>query len=76
MDLTHEEFVHGSSIGQAELSEASFITTHDEKTVTVTRWMTGIKPPPFWSKNIKDKGKLCQLKPVQRPAWPNTWLSL
>ena len=55
MDLTHEEFVHGSSIGQAELSEASFITTHDEKTVTVTRWMTGIKPPPFWSKNIKDK---------------------
>jgi phenylpropionate dioxygenase-like ring-hydroxylating dioxygenase large terminal subunit len=55
MDLTHEEFVHGSSIGQAELSEASFITTHDENTVTVTRWMTGIKPPPFWSKNIKDK---------------------
>lgn len=55
MDLTHEEFVHGSSIGQEELSEAGFHTTHDEKTVTVTRWMHDITPPPFWYKNIRDK---------------------
>jgi phenylpropionate dioxygenase-like ring-hydroxylating dioxygenase large terminal subunit len=55
MDLTHEEFVHGSSIGQAELSEADFFTTHDDKTVTVTRWMKGINPPPFWKKNLADK---------------------
>jgi vanillate O-demethylase monooxygenase subunit len=55
MDLTHEEFVHGSSIGQAELSEADFFTTHDEKTVTVTRWMKDINPPPFWKKNLADQ---------------------
>ena len=55
MDLTHEEFVHGSSIGQAELSESDFITTHDDKTVTVTRWMRNIDPPPFWKQNLADK---------------------
>jgi vanillate O-demethylase monooxygenase subunit len=55
MDLTHEEFVHGSSIGQAELSDSDFTTTHDDKTVTVTRWMRDITPPPFWLKNMRDK---------------------
>lgn len=54
MDLTHEEFVHGSSIGQAELSESDFVTTHDKNTVTVTRWMKDIFPPPFWKKNLND----------------------
>lgn len=55
MDLTHEEFVHGSSIGQKELSESDFVTTHDGSTVTVSRWMLNIDPPPFWKKNINDK---------------------
>lgn len=55
MDLTHEEFVHSSSIGQEELSEAEFSTTHDENSVTVTRWMRDINPPPFWLKNIRDR---------------------
>jgi phenylpropionate dioxygenase-like ring-hydroxylating dioxygenase large terminal subunit len=55
MDLTHEEFVHSSSIGQAELSEAEFEVTHDERQVTVSRWMLGIDPPPFWRKNMRDK---------------------
>lgn len=55
MDLTHEEFVHSSSIGQEELSEAEFSTTHDENSVTVTRWMRDIDPPPFWLKNIRDR---------------------
>ena len=48
MDLTHEEFVHASSIGQDELSESDFVVTHDDTTVTVTRWMLGIDAPPFW----------------------------
>ncbi|WP_432559687.1 Rieske 2Fe-2S domain-containing protein [Granulicoccus sp. GXG6511] len=55
MDLTHEEFVHGSSIGQEELSESDFDTEHDDRTVTVTRWMHDIYPPPFWRKNLRDK---------------------
>lgn len=55
MDLTHEEFVHGNSIGQAELSESEFSTTHDGDTVTVSRWMHDIDAPPFWLKNMRDK---------------------
>ncbi len=55
MDLTHEEFVHSSSIGQEELSEAEFHVTHDERTVTVSRWMLDIEAPPFWLKNMRDK---------------------
>lgn len=55
MDLTHEEFVHTGSIGQEELSQAGFETTHDARTVTVTRWMSDIAPPPFWHKNMTDK---------------------
>jgi phenylpropionate dioxygenase-like ring-hydroxylating dioxygenase large terminal subunit len=54
MDLTHEEFVHGSSIGQAELSESDFTTAHTDDSVTVSRWMRNINPPPFWKKNIRD----------------------
>ncbi|MEV8146709.1 aromatic ring-hydroxylating dioxygenase subunit alpha [Arthrobacter sp. NPDC080073] len=55
MDLTHEEFVHASSIGQEELSESDFTVTHDDGTVTVARWMFNIDAPPFWLKNIRDK---------------------
>ncbi len=55
MDLTHEEFVHTSSIGQEALSQSEFVTTHDDNSVTVTRWMLGIDPPPFWLKNMRDK---------------------
>ncbi|MDA3626115.1 aromatic ring-hydroxylating dioxygenase subunit alpha [Saccharopolyspora sp. WRP15-2] len=55
MDLTHEEFVHSSSIGQDELSEAEFDVTHEGNTVTVSRWMHDIDAPPFWLKNMRDK---------------------
>ncbi|MGB6182884.1 MAG: aromatic ring-hydroxylating dioxygenase subunit alpha [Rhodococcus sp. (in: high G+C Gram-positive bacteria)] len=55
MDLTHEEFVHSSTIGQDELSESDFVVTHDDRTVTVTRWMHDIDAPPFWLKNMRDK---------------------
>lgn len=55
MDLTHEEFVHSTSIGQEELSESEFEVTHNENTVTVTRWMRNVDPPPLWRKNMRDK---------------------
>lgn len=56
MDLTHEEFVHGSSIGQDELSESEFTTRREaDGHVTVTRWMRDVVPPPFWLKNIRDR---------------------
>lgn len=55
MDLTHEEFVHKSSIGQDELSESDFDVTHDDHTVTVSRWMLDIDAPPFWLQNMRDE---------------------
>lgn len=53
MDLTHEAFVHGSSIGQAALAEAPFVATHGDRTATVTRWMENIEAPPFWAGQIR-----------------------
>ena len=53
MDLTHETFVHGSSIGQRAVAEAPFVATHGDRSATVTRWMEGIDPPPFWGGQIK-----------------------
>lgn len=55
MDLTHEEFVHASSIGQDELSESDFQVTHTEDSVTVSRWIHDVDAPPFWEKNMRDK---------------------
>jgi len=56
MDLTHETFVHGSSIGNDAVAEAPFDVTHGERTATVTRWMRGIEPPPFWAKQLGKPG--------------------
>jgi len=58
MDLTHETFVHPTSIGQEEITQAPIKTTEDEKSVTVTRWMHDIEPPPFWATNLKSN-ELC-----------------
>ena len=53
MDLTHETYVHGSSIGQLAVAEAPFVATHGTRTATVTRWMEDIDAPPFWAGQIK-----------------------
>ncbi|WP_213956231.1 MULTISPECIES: aromatic ring-hydroxylating dioxygenase subunit alpha [unclassified Variovorax] len=62
MDLTHETFVHGSSIGSREVAEAPFVATHGDRSATVTRWMENIDAPPFWAAQIKHglgyKGKV------------------
>ncbi|MDG3442524.1 aromatic ring-hydroxylating dioxygenase subunit alpha [Nitrospirillum amazonense] len=58
MDLTHETFVHGSSIGNDAVAEAPFQVTHTDKTATVTRWMHGIDPPPFWAAQLGKPGKV------------------
>ncbi|MDT2007352.1 aromatic ring-hydroxylating dioxygenase subunit alpha [Rhodococcus opacus] len=55
MDLTHEEFVHTSSIGQDELSGSDFVVTHDDRTVTMTRWMLGVDAPAFLLGNMRDR---------------------
>lgn len=56
MDLTHETFVHGGSIGNEAVAEAPFETTHGDRTATVTRWMRDIEPPPFWRAQLGKPG--------------------
>ncbi len=56
MDLTHETYVHAGSIGDENITEASFGVTHTDRTATVQRWMLDIDPPPFWKKNLGKPG--------------------
>ncbi len=58
MDLTHETYVHGSSIGNEAVAEAPFEVTHSDNTVTVTRWMKDIDPPPFWRSQLGKPGNV------------------
>jgi phenylpropionate dioxygenase-like ring-hydroxylating dioxygenase large terminal subunit len=58
MDLTHEAFVHGSSIGNRAVAEAPFDVTHGERTATVTRLMRDIEPPPFWRAQLGKPGNV------------------
>jgi vanillate O-demethylase monooxygenase subunit len=55
MDLTHETFVHGASIGQRSIAEVPFEVTHGNKSATVTRWMRDVDPPPFWRMQLEWK---------------------
>ncbi len=73
MDLTHETYVHASSIGQKEIDEVPCKTTVDGNTVTTSRFMEGITPPPFWKmalrgNNLSDEGlvdrwQICRFTP-------------
>lgn len=71
MDLTHETFVHASSIGHRAVAEAPFACTHDDRFVTVTRWMLGIAPPPFWARQIGKPGNVDRWQ-IIRFEPPNT----
>lgn len=69
MDLSHETYVHPESIGQAEIDEAKpEVTTGDDDVVTLSRWMQGIYPPPFWEglygkKEKVDRWQICRFYP-------------
>lgn len=60
MDLSHETYVHPSSMGQHEIVEAPIKTTAGENSLTAKRWMYNIDPPPFWDANLRSHGK-CDL---------------
>jgi vanillate O-demethylase monooxygenase subunit len=62
MDLTHETFVHGSSIGQRSIAEVPFEVTHGPSSATVTRWMIDVEPPPFWRMQLEWKRR----RPTER----------
>jgi vanillate O-demethylase monooxygenase subunit len=73
MDLTHETYVHASSIGQKEIDEAPVATKTQGDTVITSRYMENIMAPPFWraamrSNNLPDdvpvdRWQICRFTP-------------
>ncbi|MDR3374892.1 MAG: aromatic ring-hydroxylating dioxygenase subunit alpha [Ancalomicrobiaceae bacterium] len=56
MDLTHETYVHSDSIGDENILAAPFEVTHTDRSVTLSRWIIDIEPPPFWRRLLNRPG--------------------
>lgn len=56
MDLTHETYVHASSIGNEALAEAPFEAAHGETTAAIRRWVLNEEAPPFWAAQLGKPG--------------------
>lgn len=65
MDLTHETYVHSSSIGQKEIDEMPVKTKKVGEEIHTSRYMDGVIAPPFWQANLRTKG-LPDDQPVDR----------
>ena len=56
MDLTHEKYVHATSIGQKELDEVVPQTRSDGHLIVTERQLPGVKAPPFWAAAMRGNG--------------------
>ncbi|MDB6000094.1 MAG: Rieske (2Fe-2S) domain protein, partial [Rhizobacter sp.] len=65
MDLTHETYVHASTIGQAEIEEAPVATKVEGDHAVTSRFMENIMAPPFWRAALRGNG-LADDVPVDR----------
>ncbi|MBI5720349.1 MAG: aromatic ring-hydroxylating dioxygenase subunit alpha [Burkholderiales bacterium] len=65
MDLTHETYVHATSIGQKEIDETPCQTRTEGDEVVTSRFMNGIGAPPFWQMALRMNG-LPTDQPVDR----------
>jgi vanillate O-demethylase monooxygenase subunit len=65
MDLTHETYVHASSIGQKEIDESPVATRVEGEQVITSRYMENISAPPFWRAALRGNG-LADDVPVDR----------
>ncbi len=65
MDLTHETYVHTTSIGQKEIDETPVTTKTVGEEVITSRFMDNVTAPPFWRANMRAKG-LDEHQPVDR----------
>ena len=73
MDLTHETYVHSTSIGQKEIDEAPCKTTVEGDQVITSRFMANITAPPFWKMALRgnnladdvpvDRWQICRFTP-------------
>lgn len=53
MDLTHETYVHSSSIGQKEIDDALPKTLIEGDKVITERFMENVEAPPFWKMALR-----------------------
>ena len=53
LDLTHETFIHATSLGNQAVVENPMETKVEGDMVTVSRWMIDHEPAPFWKAAIK-----------------------
>ena len=73
MDLTHETYVHATSIGQKEIDETPTKTVTEGDTVITSRHMERIMAPPFWRMALRgnnladdvpvDRWQICRFTP-------------
>ena len=73
MDLTHETYVHATSIGQPEIEEAAPVTRVEGDSAITSRFMTNIAAPPFWRAALRgnhladdvpvDRWQICRFTP-------------
>ena len=56
MDLTHETYVHATSIGQPEIEDAPVATEVRGDHVVTSRHMHDIPAPPFWRTALRGNG--------------------
>ncbi|OIQ69901.1 toluene-4-sulfonate monooxygenase system iron-sulfur subunit TsaM1 [mine drainage metagenome] len=73
MDLTHETYVHSTSIGQKEIDKTPCTTKVEGDNVITSRRMSGIQPPPFWQMALRandlpdnvpvDRWQICRFTP-------------
>jgi vanillate O-demethylase monooxygenase subunit len=65
MDLTHETYVHSTSIGQPEIDETPCKTVVEGDQAITSRFMNAISAPPFWRVALRAHG-LPEDQPVDR----------
>lgn len=73
MDLTHETYVHATSIGQPEIEESPPEVAREAGEIRVSRLMERIIPPPFWGDALEanqlprdslcDRWQICRFVP-------------
>ena len=73
MDLTHETYVHATSIGQKEIDETPCKTTVHGDQVVTSRHIENIEAPPFWKMALRanhladdapvDRWQICRFTP-------------
>jgi vanillate O-demethylase monooxygenase subunit len=73
MDLSHETYVHATSIGQKEIDAAPVSTQAQGDEVVTSRFMDNIMAPPFWRAALRgnqlpddqpvDRWQICRFSP-------------